>query len=183
MKQINVIFLIVVILNCYNIRAEEKHKEVVDDIHRYIMGDDSSDNNTRHSFIGGDSVHQVLEQEAEVERDRERVRQANQVSTTLYKGSYTGQGSDIKVVGTSWEQCVIYAKKATGITRSIGYAGTAQTQGQEAQVGAIALEWNHASVVIAVYDDSIRVEESNYYRGKITRRTTPKNQVRGYIYS
>ena len=183
MKYLNVVIIIfLTIILTPNIETKEKHKEV-DGIHRYIMGDNRSDTDISRVFVPGVSNNQIAIEEAEAERERERLEELNRVRQASYTSSFTGQGSDIEVVGTSWEQCVIYAKRQTGISRSLGYAGKIPPQGQEAKVGAIALEWNHASVVIADYGSAIRVRESNWWRGAITERTIPKNKVRGYIYS
>ena len=173
MKYLNTIFLVVaVILTCNIGHAETKHKEV-DDIHRYIMGDSRDTDNNNRVFIPGMSNNQKV---------LERLEEEQRVQQARTSESFTGYGSDIKVVGESWDQCVIYAKRVTGITRSLGYAGTIKPQTQEAKIGAIALEWNHASVVIADYGDSIRVKEANWIKSKITERTVPKSRIRGYIY-
>jgi len=187
------IILVVAILICCNIgdiTREAKHKEVasntrlnIDDINRYIVGLDRDSDNNHRVFISGKSNHQIALEKARAERERERIEELNRVSQTSYQGSFTNQGYDVKIIGTSWEQCVIYAKKQAGITRSLGYAGSIPPQTQEAKVGRIALEWNHASYVIAVNSDTIRVKESNWRKGFITERTIPKSRIRGYIIS
>lgn len=92
--------------------------------------------------------------------------------------------NDTEVIGTSYEQCVIYAKRMTGITKSIGYAGSAKPDGFEPKVGSIALERSigHAVVVEDILDNGIVATESNYTKGKITRRFIEFNDIRGYIY-
>lgn len=114
---------------------------------------------------------------------REEVRPRERVERASTTSSYTGQGRDIKIVGRSYDQCVIYFKKQTGISRSLGYAGRIPPQGQEAKIGSGALEYNHISLVIADYGDSVRVRESNYWRGYITERTIEKSYIRGYLYN
>ena len=156
---------------------ELERKEGIENVIYNSFNNPYTSDNSVHTFLLGES-----NRDKELRRERERLEELNRVRKTLYTESYTGQGYDIKVVGTSWEECVIYAKRITGITRSIGYAGYAKPQGQDTKIGSIALEKGHASVVIADYGDSIRVREANYKRGKITERTIPKNQIRGYIY-
>lgn len=95
----------------------------------------------------------------------------------------TSNGS-VEVVGSSFEQCVVFAKRITGITKSIGYAGTAKVEGTEPKVGSIALERNvgHAVVVEAILDNGINIIEANFVKGKITRRFIAFSNIRGYIY-
>lgn len=92
--------------------------------------------------------------------------------------------SGTKVVGISYEQCVIFAKRVTGITKTIGYAGKASPEGFTPKVGVIALEkkYGHAMAVVAVNSDGILINESNFVKGKITERFIPYSDVRGYIY-
>lgn len=129
-------------------------------------------------FVPGDSLdaRNTIERERLLREQREKEAQSKKGS------SYTGTGQDIEIVGQSWEQCVIYFKRVTGISRSLGYAGNIPAQGQEAKIGSGALEYNHISLVIADYGDSVRVRESNYWRGYVTERTVSKNQIRGYLY-
>ena len=156
-------------------KAEAQHKEAVDDIHQYVMGDNRDTDTTSRVFVSGMSNHQIAENEAEAERDRERVRRANQSE------SYTGQGRDIEIVGDSWEQCVIYFKRQKGISASLGYAGYITPNSQTPEGGVGVLESNHISLSIALLPEGVRVRESNWIRGKITERTIPYNQVRGYL--
>ena len=93
--------------------------------------------------------------------------------------------SDAKIIGDSSEQCVQYAKRVTGISRPLGYAGNTQSQGNDPQVGAIALErsFGHAMVVVAVADAGITIHEANFVKGHITERFVPYSDVRGYVYN
>lgn len=145
-----------------------------------------SPNRPVRSFVVGDSQHQVSERERIIRENTERIRQEviarERAERASRGGSYTASGYDIKVVGTSYAQCVIYYKQATGKSESLGYAGNIKPKTQEAKVGYGALEKGHISLVIAVYDDAIRVREANYYRGKVTERTILKSQIRGYYF-
>lgn len=148
--------------------------------------DNLSLNRPRISFVAGESKFQISERERIIRENTERIRQEviarERVERASRGGSYTASGYDIKVVGTSYAQCVIYYKQATGKSESLGYAGNIKPKTQEAKVGYGALEKGHISLVIAVYDDAIRVREANYYRGKVTERTILKSQIRGYYF-
>lgn len=78
----------------------------------------------------------------------------------------------------------MYAKSVTGITKSIGYAGTAKAEGTIPRVGAIGLmaSWGHAVVIQAIHGDTVTITESNWVRGKIDTRELPLTAIRGYIY-
>ena len=132
-----------------------------------------------YSFVLGDSIYQMEVRE----RELQRVASLHQRSQTSYGESYTG--GEAQVIGYSNEQCVIYAKRKSGISRSIGYAGYAQTQGTTPQAGAIGIEKNkvgHAVYIEEVMVDKVRISEANYFKGKITTRVLSTNQIRGYIY-
>jgi len=84
--------------------------------------------------------------------------------------------------GTSWEQCVPFARRVSGV-QVRGYAGDIRPNSQEASVGSVALfaGYGHAAVVTGVNGDSVTIKEANYVPGKITERTVPKSQLRGYV--
>lgn len=90
----------------------------------------------------------------------------------------------VTVIGKSNLQCVIYAKEATGITRSIGYAGTAKADGTVPMVGSIGLlkDWGHAVVIEAINGDRVTITEANWVKGAIDRRVISTSDLRGYIY-
>ncbi len=99
--------------------------------------------------------------------------------------SYTDHG-DAEIIGVSNEQCVEYAKRISGINRSLGYAGTALIQGYEPKIGAIGIEKSivgHAVYIENIIGDNAIITESNYKPGKITRRVLPLNLIKGYIYN
>ena len=95
------------------------------------------------------------------------------------------ESSGVTIIGYSDEQCVTFAKRMAGITRPLGYAGSIPSQGDEPQVGAIALESSigHAMFVEEIYANGIVVSEANYWPGFVTRRFVPFSNVRGYLYS
>jgi hypothetical protein len=141
---------------------------------------------TDGSFIIGDSRHTLELQERERLREEQRetiAREQKIYQSTSFTTSYTGYGQAVRLYQDYTNNCVIWAKKQTGINRPIGYAGFARIQGIEPRVGAIALEWNHASVVVAVTESSITVHESNYVRNWIDERVIPLAKVRGFIYN
>jgi LysM repeat protein len=91
--------------------------------------------------------------------------------------------SEVTIIGTSFEQCVPWAREQTGIGIH-GYAGDVQPNASEPKVGAIALDrfFGHASVVVDIGDNYIIVHEANWIRGKITERKVSKAAIRGYVY-
>jgi hypothetical protein len=112
------------------------------------------------------------------EKERELKRRATlQASPSFLTGEW-------EVVGYSNEQCVIFAKRVTGINKTIGYAGYAKVDGFEPKVSSIGImkEWGHAVVVKEIKGDNLVVEESNWLKGKIIRRTLSINEFRGFIY-
>ena len=95
--------------------------------------------------------------------------------------SYTGNGQ-VTIIGESNEECVIFARRITGNQKIRGYAGNLQPEGQEPKEGSVALEMGHVSVVVAVLDDKVVLNDANYIRGKITQRVVDRGSIRGYIY-
>ena len=145
----------------------------------YILHNDSDDN--RVVIIPGDSLWQVEERNR---LDAERQSRELATKTSYTRGeSYTSGKAE--VIGKSYEQCVIYAKRRSGITRSIGYAGNARVQGTTPQVGSIGIEKSkvgHAVFIEEVNGDYLTITESNFYRGFITKRVLHISQFRGFIY-
>lgn len=94
------------------------------------------------------------------------------------------QAEYVKIIGVSYEQCVIYAKRITGNSKIRGYAGDLQPEGQEPKVGAAALDarYGHVEVVVAVEGDYLILHGANLITGKITERRVHKSTQRGYIY-
>lgn len=91
--------------------------------------------------------------------------------------------SFLTVIGTSYEQCLPWAREQTGI-QIHGYAGDVQPTQSAPRVGGIALDrfFGHASVVVGIDGDSIIVHEANFVRGKITERRVSQAAIRGYVY-
>lgn len=91
--------------------------------------------------------------------------------------------SEVTIIGTSFEQCLPWAREQTGINIH-GYAGNVEPNASEPKVGAIALDrfFGHASVVVGIASDYIIVHEANWIRGKITERRVSKAAIRGYVY-
>jgi len=118
-----------------------------------------------------------------IEKGQSAYQQAQelQVKELFRGGSFTGNG-EVKVIGESFEQCVIYARRITGNSKISGYAGNLRPEGHEPKIGAVALERGHVSVVMALSGDYIILHDANYRRGKITERKVSRNSIRGYIY-
>lgn len=107
-------------------------------------------------------------------------RVARRVATTRTTARRSSSGK--AVVGNSYEQCVPFARELSGV-QVRGYAGNIRPNSQEASVGSVALfaGYGHAAVVTGVNGDSVTIKEANYVPGKITERTVPKSQLRGYV--
>jgi len=89
----------------------------------------------------------------------------------------------IRVIGYSNEQCVVYARRISGIPIH-GYAGNLQPNAYAPKVGALALEraYGHISVIVAIQSDGTLVlNDANWLTGKITERVVPPTQERGFI--
>jgi hypothetical protein len=78
--------------------------------------------------------------------------------------------------------CVAYAKRETGIYRTMGLGGMSAIQGHEPQVGAIGVLPSHAVVVESVENGIVQFRESNYKKNWITRRSLPVSSFLGFIY-
>jgi hypothetical protein len=67
----------------------------------------------------------------------------------------------------------------------MGTGGRLAIQGQEPKVGSIGVEKSiaHAVVIEKIDGDLITFRESNYIKNYITRRTLPRSQFLGFIYS
>lgn len=113
------------------------------------------------------------------QQNRVNTRSGNAIATTA--GSY--RSGNVTVIGTSYLQCVVWARENSGIGIH-GYAGDIAATQSEPRVGGIALDrfFGHASVVVGIGADTITVHEANWIRGKITERTVSKAAIRGYVY-
>ena len=130
-------------------------------------------------IVQGESEYNRVQREEREKREKEELKKRTVRSSPAYS-SYAG----VEVIGTSYEECAIYAKRVAGINKTLGYAGNTRSEGDTPRVGAIALErsYGHAMVVQEIRPDGIVITESNFIRGKITRRTIPYWDVRGYVY-
>ena len=119
-----------------------------------------------------------IAEQARIERERqEKLKQENK------KAALTG--AVILVRRDNTNNCVLFAKQQTGISRMLGYGGKRAIQGETPKVGAIGVvnRGRHAVVVKEITGNYITVEESNVVKGWITRRVLPKNNFLGFIYS
>lgn len=132
-------------------------------------------------IVLGESNSQKQEREAREERAREE--QARQAKIEKNKQPYK-YDSTVTVIGDSYEQCTVYAKRVSGNPKAGGFASKKVPEGQEPKIGAIALERNygHVSVVVGVDGDYITLHDANWVRGHITERRVHKDTQRGYIY-
>lgn len=143
------------------------------------------DGNTNRVFVPGDSLDTRLRLERE-ERARllEQKRRETIARESVRGGSYTGTGRGVEVIGYSTENCVAYAKRVTGISKSIGNGGRRGVQGTVPIVGAIGVEKtiSHAFVVREIKENGVIAEEANYIKGRIDRRFVYFKDIIGYIY-
>lgn len=133
------------------------------------------------TIIPGDS-NWTIEERNRLDAERQSRELYANASYTRGESYTSGQA---EIIGKSYEQCVIYAKRRSGITRSIGYAGNAQVQGTTPQVGSIGIEKSkigHAVYIEAVEGNKITITEANFLRGYITKRVLDITQFRGFIY-
>jgi len=169
-------YLLAVLLNIQiqTIKLETKEEYGIQLITDFLHNN-SVDN--RVNFVGGESVFQ--------REERERISRELASKASYQRGtSYTSGKAEI--IGKSYEQCVVYAKRRSGITRSIGYAGNAQIQSTTPQVGSIGIEKSkvgHAVYIEAVEGNKITITEANFLRGYITKRVLDISQFKGFIMS
>jgi len=140
--------------------------------------------NISSRIIPGDSTYQTglrLEQERKAS---ELARRRREVLAREVERSYGTGGQATKLYQDYTNNCVLWAKKQTGISHPIGAGGRASIQGQEPKVGAIAVEKGspHASVVKEVQDGYLIIHESNYTKNWITQRRVAINNFIGFIY-
>lgn len=92
------------------------------------------------------------------------------------------QPNYVRIIGNSYEQCVIYVRRITGNAKVKGYAGNLVPEGKEPRVGAAALEPGHVSVVVGIDGDYVTLHDANYSKGHITERKVLASTLKGYIY-
>lgn len=80
--------------------------------------------------------------------------------------------------------CVKFATRYSGIYKRLGYGVTIASEGNNPQVGAIALDRyrGHAAVVVAINDRTLTLWDSNWIKGYVTERKVDISSQRGYIY-
>lgn len=132
----------------------------------------------RNNIVTGDSRNDIEM------ANRRRIEDGKNRDLLARGESWTGTGREVEVIGYSQENCVQYAKRITGISRSIGYGGRQGINSQSPRVGAVGVEARryHAVVITKIEGERITVEEANYYMGKITRRVLTKRDFLGFIY-
>lgn len=126
-------------------------------------------------------LNEAMEQKEKDIRDvqaRDRASRVAPKESPAYK-SYNGA----EVIGDSREDCVTYAKRITGIQRTIGNGGRAGINSDSPTVGAIGVQSGvvHAVVVESIQGNQITVTEANWVKGHITRRTIDISGFIGFI--
>ena len=126
---------------------------------------------TQRSFVLGNSVE-------------DNQRRVDKPKTIQYGTSYTNQGEAKKLYQDQTNNCVSWAKKQTGIDRPIGLGGRQGINTYEAKIGEIGVErgrFPHAVVIVAINDDDITINESNYIKNWITERVLHRSDFIGFI--
>ena len=178
MKLLNSIFLLVATITLCNIdyTKADTSKEVYD-IGRYIMGSYRDTDTTSRVFVSGMSNNQIaIEQEAEANRERERVRLANQATQD--------KGKTYEVIGEYWVwgQCVPYAQSQGMQTNNYGWARNYPVQQEPTGFVSTYEGWaGHVAVVEKDLGNYLQIRDAGYHYGYITRRIIPKSLVKGYI--
>lgn len=115
----------------------------------------------------------------------EREKREKELAELKERGESYVAGDVKKLYHDNTNNCVAWAKRQTGITRTLGNGARAGIQGTEPKVGAIgAMKAGvHAVVVVAINGDYLTVNESNHTKGWITQRVVNKNQMLGYVYN
>jgi hypothetical protein len=90
---------------------------------------------------------------------------------------------NITITGKTNESCVAYAKRITGITRSIGWGGRSGINSQTPQVGKIVAErsYVHAAVIVEIKENGLIISEANFIKGHSNLRFIPFSDVIGYV--
>lgn len=149
----------------------------------------SSDTNTSDDWlvaINEAEAREIAEAAAMAEKKRQesiRVRLASTSNTSYTTSSRSYSGGSVTIIGTSFSQCVPWAREQSGIPIQ-GYAGNVAATQSQPRVGGVALDrfYGHASVVVGIGDGYITVHEANWIRGKITERRVSMDAIRGYVY-
>lgn len=118
------------------------------------------------------------------EKEAERIKHQAAQRKLAQQRSEQKQPDYVRIIGDSWEQCVIYAHRITGNKKIRGYAGDLVAEGYEPRVGAAALERNygHVSVVVAIDGEWLILHDANWVTGHVTERRVHISTQRGYIY-
>lgn len=126
-------------------------------------------------IVLGESNAQKIEREAREKR----------LAELKERGESYVAGDVKKLYPDNTNNCVLWAKRQTGINRTLGNGARYGIQGTEPRVGAIGAMSSgvHAVVVVAINGDYLTVNESNHTKGWITQRVVSKNQMLGYVYN
>jgi hypothetical protein len=134
----------------------------------------------RNTFTFGDSLDTLSrrQQDEANRRDLQAREGRSGGSSPAYENSEA-----IRLYQDSTNNCVRFALRQAGISRSVGAGGRYGINSQEPKVGAVGVEKEiiHAVYITKVEGDMITFSESNYQRGWITQRTLPRSAFIGFI--
>jgi hypothetical protein len=130
-------------------------------------------------FVGGDSADDISRRNVvnRVNNELDRQTIARESASDRYAPS-------AEIIGESNEQCVAYAKRITGIKKTLGYGGRNAIEGTTPISGSIIVEkkYKHVLVAESVLETGLWGVESNFIKGHVTRRFIPYSDVIGYVY-
>lgn len=109
-----------------------------------------------------------------------------EASRACWAGGSGDEYGEAKLISQdNTNNCVLWAKKVTGYSGTLGAGGRSAINSQEPKVGAIGSLRGapHAVVIKEINGDQIRIWESNYRRGWITERVLSRSMFLGFVYS
>lgn len=129
-------------------------------------------NHGLNNIVGGDSLD-----------TRETLRAEREAEEKRAKPSPSLRYAPVQITGQTSESCVAFAKRMTGIYRTMGWGARQGINSQTPKVGAIVAEriYIHAAVVREVKENGLLIEEANYLRGYSNLRFIPYSDVLGYV--
>jgi hypothetical protein len=109
--------------------------------------------------------------------------QGSPEKTKLQPSPSLQSSSEVEITGNTTESCVSYAKRITGISKSIGNGGRSGINSDTPVVGEIGSEvkFVHAFVIESVTPAGVWALESNFVKGYSDRRFISYSDILGYI--
>jgi len=141
-------------------------------------------------FKPGDSNAAIEERKREEERQHQlairRAQAARAQAQYVRETTVDGTSDDVIKLYPESGQCVPFARDVSGITIS-GTARNVSVNSSEPHVGDILISYDssagHASVVVAIEGDHLRVRDRNWIPGWVTEHLVPINssRIKGFV--